>query len=153
MDFSWLTLDHALGVFALAIAGLALFRGSATDRRVAAIERERRDEEIEAKASADLTAWIDKEKREGSPQAVKTLLVLHNRGRAVAREVELSSPVDILGADRGQDTVSLETVDADQKLSFPLIVTHDLASPQFGVTIRWLDGRGPHEKVVQVSLW
>jgi hypothetical protein len=143
----------ALVSAAISLAALVLSRRvarqqTAIQEQLAAIAKARRDEEVEARSRAQVTASID---REGS----RTTLLLRNQGLAAAREVS----IDVASLDghrpgpsvNGQEVLPVD-LQPGQPLRFGIPVA--LGDPvAFRVTVSWTDGAGRHAEPFALQLY
>lgn len=93
--------------------------------------------------------WAEKEPRLGSQVSYSTRLVLHNRGPAIAEEVDLE--LSGQGWNVLKDMASLPvSLDADQKYAVTFFTTAD-GEPTAEVALTWRDGTGPRAKTLTLS--
>jgi len=127
----------AIALAALVVSILVARRQTRTQELVAAIEEARRAEELAARERAQVTASIRREER-------MRLVVLHNEGPAVARQVgmaveDLSQAPGLIGLDE-------LPVDLQPHQEMRFIVTVGLGDQQMlQVMVRWADAAGEHE--------
>ena len=117
------------------------------DRKMAAIEEERRAEEVASRRAADVTAEFESEPRRGSAIAERHYLTLINRGAAPATDVDIDLPVG-----EGVPTVWKDgmgfpiSLDPQQRFRIPAAGGSYGENPTLRLTISWTDESGSHEK-------
>jgi hypothetical protein len=143
-----------LSALAFLFAIYSYARQVGLQRRVTSIEESRREEEVAARMAADLTVVVKRELKKGawSHEYDETRLVLHNRGPAVARDVDIV----LLGVTQGFPELRKGDhfpirLDAGQE--YPLwLVTAWGMSTNIRAALRWEDSRGQQQKTVELSL-
>lgn len=141
---------------ALVFSVYAFARQHHLQRRLAAIEEGRREEEIARRQRAEVTARF--ETRVNSAGRTTWHFVIHNLGPAVARNTTFEiGPVPGAEGRRVVDVPTeghpfpLATLDPDQPYHFPIQPMLDDAS-EANVTLRWEDGSGPRERVLILNV-
>lgn len=119
-------------------------------QRVTKIEEARRDEEIESKRMADLTARFKTQVRE-SPRgwsARTHQFILHNRGPARAEDVSFEIGTPANGTAPDVDIEGHEfplSLDPDQVYAILCLIDRETAH-SVDVDLRWKDGTGQRAK-------
>jgi hypothetical protein len=145
----------AIAAISMVISLVALVMSIRTDRRqtaiqeqLAAIEKARRAEEVEARAQARVTASLVHQQRDARHQ--QTRLILRNEGPALARNVE----AELVEGPQIPSVIGLEALPADLQpgQEMPFIVAIGLRdAAMFRITVRWTDGAGGHEERYTLS--
>jgi hypothetical protein len=121
---------------------------------MAAIEEARRQEEVEARDLAEVTAFFeDRITSQGRPGQS---LVILNRGPAVAQDIlivltatgEGDTPI-LVGAEA---ELRLPRLDADGRFAWPAL-THSGTARAIDVELNWRDGSGPRTNTVRLSMF
>ncbi len=160
--FKWAA-DHPDAAAAIAIAAVSLgfsafvfWRQTSLQERVTRIEEERREEERRSQQRADVT--VECSSRGERSRVAHTLLdyflVLHNRGPAVARNVNLRAELldgsTTLPSIRDNGLLPVPLLDSGQR--YPMAV--DVAMGDaivFDVVVTWEDDEGPKEKRLRTN--
>jgi hypothetical protein len=137
-------ISSSIAGLSLIVAGLSAWRQTRLQARVTSIEQGRRDEEIEARRHARVTARVS---LRFWPEAE---LVLTNHGPAEARSVGFTisaandGSVPVLD-DEDAELLPLNVLHPDVPMSFPLATKPEDCTLLL-VTVTWTDPAGSHEK-------
>lgn len=121
--------------------------------RVTRIEEERRREEIELRRRADVTATVDRELNSRGQQV--TILKIHNRGPAPAREVNF----DIEGIEGDAPIIVYESVrtpaplldpGGERRVALELMLG---VAPTMKVSMDWQDDEGSKSKELTLNVF
>ena len=150
------TISDVVSVVSVAISAAALGfavytwrRQSEVQGRLAAIEEDRRAEELASRAKADVVPSF--ERRPSRGQRPRAVLVLWNRGQAVASEVMVEFPV----LQEGRSSPLLDnpfpvSIGRDQTIELPVAFVWGDPS-LLPVRITWVDESGHHDETFDVS--
>jgi hypothetical protein len=145
------TLSLIVSGLALVVSGIFGFRQYRLDRKVAAIEEERRAEEVTSRLTADVTAEFESRPRRGTAIAEEHSLVLINRGPARAIDVDIEYPDDERLPRLMTEGMGFPiALDPGQRFRI-LAIPHYGGSPSVQLTLRWTDGRGSREKPLTLA--
>jgi hypothetical protein len=147
---TWIAIGISLA--ALAFSVYSWIRGFSITRRLAAIEVDRRGEELAAKASAAVSARIRKDPIPGSNIALHPKLVIHNAGPARAEGImlEFVNPEDAILPDNYLEEWFPWNLDADEELVVTAFITHD-TPPVVEARLTWSDDVGEQSKMTNLS--
>jgi hypothetical protein len=124
-------------------------RQSEVQGHLAAIEQDRRAEELALRAKADVVPSFAR--RPSSGQRPREVLVLWNRGlQAVANEVMVEFPT--MEGDRSPllDNPFPVRIGPDQRIELPVAFVYGDPSV-LPVRVTWMDGAGHHDQTFDVS--
>jgi hypothetical protein len=123
-------------------------RQSKVQGRLAAIEEDRRTEELSSRTKADVVASF--ERRPSSGQSPRQILVLWNRGQAVASQVVIEFPT--MQGDRSPLLDNPFPVSIGPGLKIELPVAFVFGDPSvLPVRVTWVDETGHHDETFDVS--
>ena len=128
----------ALGIAVTGTIGFLAYR----------LQRARRDEELDARGRADLSARLD-------PPVRPTHVVISSTGRTSARDVVVEvEPLTILFGE-GKPT-SFPSLEPGQEERMHIVITHDDFPPNVPrvvlVRLRWRDDRGSQAKKMSLTV-
>jgi hypothetical protein len=146
-----------VAVLALAFTAYSFFRQHGLQQRLAAIEEDRRPEEVASGLEAEVGARFETSLSAPTPAHENHQLVLSNAGQARAEEVtvELVGPIEGNAPDlvmRGESFPI--ALDPGQEYTIAdVVATGAKAPPSVDVLLRWEDGTGSHEKTLNLTLF
>ena len=141
-----------LSAIAIVVAGGTFFWQYGLNRRLAAIEEERRGEEVSARLRADVTAFFEKTlSSKGTPRKI---FVLKNRGPSMARGVRftmraVSGDAPLLVGVNPEE-FALEFLDIEGRYEIPVEMMLSTGRA-VDIYLQWEDEEGPQEKVLELS--
>ena len=151
-----------MDVLALIVAALALgfaaysfFRQHGLQQRLAAIEEDRRREEVASRSQADVGARFESYLSSTTPAHRNYQLVLSNAGQARAEGVTvgLVGPIEGNAPDLMMKGHSFPiALDPGQEYAIGAVVVMG-APPSVEVLLQWEDGTGSREKMLNLTLF
>ena len=144
-----------VAVLALAVTAYSFFRQHGLEQRLAAIEEDRRREEVAPRSQADVGARFESYLSSTTPAHRNYQLVLSNAGQARAEEVtvELVGPIEGNAPDLMKSKHSFPiALDPGQEYAVAAAVVMG-TPPSVDVLLRWEDGTGSREKTVNLTLF
>lgn len=142
------TVSDVVSVVSLLISAAAFGFAVYTWRRQFAIEKDRRAEELASRIKADVVASF--ERRTSSAGKLNPILVLWNRGQAIASEVMVEFPT--MEGDRSPllDNPFPVSIGSDQRTKLPVAFVHGDPTV-LPVRVTWTDETGHHDETFDVS--
>jgi hypothetical protein len=144
-----------VAVLALAFTAYSFFRQYGLQQRLAAIEEDRRREEVASRSQADVGARFESYLSSTTPAHRNYQLVLSNAGQARADEVtvELVGPIEGNAPDLMKSGHSFPiALDPGQEYAIAAAVVMG-TPPSVDVLLRWEDGTGSREKTLNLTLF
>jgi hypothetical protein len=142
----------AISVAALGFSIYTWVKGFSVTQRLAAIEEDRRGEEVAAKARAVVSARIRKDPVPGSNVHMHNKLVIHNAGPARAYEIllEFVNPEDAILSAQDLEKWFPWSLDAGDDLVLTAFISHD-TPVVVEAQLSWSDELGEHSKMTTLS--
>ena len=144
-----------VAVLALAFTAYSFFQQHGLQQRLAAIEADRRREEVASSLQAEVGARFESYLLDTTPAHENYQLVLSNTGQARAEEVtiELVGPIEGNAPDLVMRGHSFPiALDPGQEYTIADVVAKE-APPSVDVLLRWEDGTGSREKTLNLTLF
>ena len=144
-----------VAVLALAFTAYSFFQQHGLQQRLAAIEADRRREEVASSLQAEVGATFESYFSGTSLAHENYQLVLSNAGQARAEEVtvELVGPIEGNAPDLMMKGHSFPiALDPGQEYTIADVVAKE-APPSVDVLLRWEDGTGSREKTLNLTLF
>jgi hypothetical protein len=144
-----------VAVLALGFTAYSFFRQHRLQQRLAAIEEDRRREEVASSLQADIGARFESYLSGTTPAHKNYQLVLSNAGQATAEEVtvELVGPIEGNAPDLMKSGHSFPiALDPGQEYAIAAAVVMG-TPPSVDVLLRWEDGTGSREKTLNLMLF
>lgn len=116
-------------------------------RRLADIEQARRQEEVDQRRKASITALIERRQKHTKTQPC---LVLRNTGQATARRVNFDSAFLVAGRVIGIDELPIAHLAPGSEYVFPLALT-DQTPLSMPLKVSWEDDSGEREQMFTLS--
>ncbi len=117
-------------------------------RRLAAIEEARHEEEVRARREARVVARFQRRPKDGKLQPC---LVFTNEGAAAARAISFDPAFLTAGRVIGQEALPLDVLASGQEYVFPLAITDQHTPRSLPLTVTWTDDTGPREAKFTLS--
>jgi len=144
-----------VAVLALAFTAYSFFRQYGLQQRLAAIEEDRRREDVASSLQAEVGARFESYLSGTTPDHENYQLVLSNAGSARAEEVtvELVGPIEGNAPDLMMKGHSFPiALDPGQEYTIAAVEVMG-APPSVDVLLRWEDGTGSREKTLNLTLF
>jgi hypothetical protein len=144
-----------VAVLALAFTAYSFFRQHGIQQRLAAIEENRRREEVASSLQAEVGARFESHLSGTTPAHENYQLVLSNAGQARAENltVELVGPIEGNAPDliKGGHSFPI-ALDPGQEYTIAAVAVTG-TPPSVDVLLRWEDGTGSREKTLNLRLF
>ena len=144
-----------VAVLALGFTAFSFFRQYGLQQRLAAIEEDRRREDLASRSQADVRARFESYLSGTTPAPTNYQLVLSNAGQARAEELT----VELVGSIEGNALDLMKSghsfpiaLDPGQEYTIADVVAMG-APPSVDVLLRWEDGTGSREKTLNLTLF
>jgi hypothetical protein len=144
-----------VAVLALGFTAYSFFRQHGLQQRLAAIEEDRKREEVASRSQADVGARLESYLSSTTPANENYQLVLSNAGQARAESVtvELVGPIEGNAPDLVMRGHSFPiALDLGQEYTIGALVVMG-TPPSVDVLLRWEDGTGSREKTLNLTLF